>query len=316
MPAVPSPTARGRRLRHELRRLREEAGLTHSEVARRLDWSASKLSRIETGQSRVQTGDVRDLLGAYGVTDEATAEALVQLAREARRRGWWTRYTDVLGSGTYVGLEADASALHTYESMFVPGLLQTEDYARAIIRADLAKPDPETLERRLAARMARQEILSRPDPPQIWAVLDESVVGRPVGGPAVMRAQLQYLIEVSNRPNTPLTLQVLPLTVGAHPGMNGPFVILEFQSPNDPPDGLPGDRHGRPVYRRARGCRTVYPDVPPPRRPSPRTRRVTHHDHRSSRTHGVISDRISLWEVRDGRSPPRPVHSRLAQEQS
>jgi len=235
MPATPSPTARGRRLRHELRRLREEAGLTHSEVARRLEWSASKLSRIENGQSRVQTGDVRDLLDAFGVTDETTCDALVQLAREARRRGWWTRYTDVLGSGTYVGLEADASALHTYESMFVPGLLQTEDYARAIIRAGQTRPDPETLERRLAARMARQEILNRPDSPGIWAVLDESVISRPVGGPEVMSAQLQHLIEVSSRPNTPLTLQILPLSVGAHPGMNGPFVILEFHSATDPP---------------------------------------------------------------------------------
>jgi transcriptional regulator with XRE-family HTH domain len=235
MPAMPSPSARGRRLRHELRRLREEAGLTHSEVARRLEWSASKLSRIETGQSRVQTGDVRDLLDVYGVTDTAVCDAMVQLAREARRRGWWTRYTDVLGSGTYVGLEADASALHTYESQFVPGLLQTEDYARAVIRAGQARPDPETLERRLTARMARQEILTRPDPPEIWAVLDEPVVSRPVGGTGVMRAQLQHLIEVSTRPNTPLTLQVLPLSAGAHPGMNGPFVILEFHSPTDPP---------------------------------------------------------------------------------
>jgi len=235
MPPTPSPTARGRRLRHELRRLREEAGLTHAEVASRLEWSASKVSRIETGQSRVQTGDVRDLLDIYGVTDDATCEALVQLAREARRRGWWTSYTDVLGSGTYVGLEAEAATLHTFESQFIPGLLQTEDYARAIIRAGQVRPDPETLERRLAARMARQEILSRSDPPEIWAVLDEPVVSRPVGGPDVMRQQLRHLIDLSARPKTPLTLQVLPLSAGAHHGMNGPFVILTFHSPTDPP---------------------------------------------------------------------------------
>ncbi len=235
MPSTPSPTARGRRLRHELRRLREEAGLTHTEVAHRLEWSASKLSRIETGQSRVQTGDVRDLLGVYGVTDQATCEALVQLAREARRRGWWTRYTDVLGSGTYVGLEADAAGLHSYESQCVPGLLQTEDYARAVIRAGQPRPDPDSLERRIAARMARQDILTQPDPPEIWAVLDEPVVSRPVGGPAVMGAQLRHLIEASMRPNTTVTLQVLPLSAGAHPGMNGPFVIVSFPSPKDPP---------------------------------------------------------------------------------
>jgi transcriptional regulator with XRE-family HTH domain len=115
MPVMPSPTARGRRLRYELRRLREEAGLTHSEAGRHLEWSASKVSRIETGQSRAQTGDVRDMLEIYGVTDLATIEALVQLAREARRRGWWTRYTDVLGSGTYVGLETEAATLRTYQ---------------------------------------------------------------------------------------------------------------------------------------------------------------------------------------------------------
>ncbi len=235
MPATPSPTARGRRLRHELRRLREEAGLTHSEVARRLEWSASKVSRIETGQSRAQTGDVRDLLEVYGITDAATCEALVQLAREARRRGWWTRYTDVLGGGTYVGLEAEAATLHTYESMFVPGLLQTEDYARAVVRAWQARPDPEALERAVTARMARQEILSRTDPPEIWAVLDEAVISRPVGGPETMRAQLQHLIDVSSRPNSPVTLQVLPFAAGAHPGMDGTFVVLDFHTPKDPP---------------------------------------------------------------------------------
>jgi len=183
----------------------------------------------------LRTGDVRDLLEVYGITDEGTRESLVQLAREARRRGWWTRYTDVLGSGTYVGLEAEAAGLHTYESMFIPGLLQTEDYARAVIRAGLTRPDPDNLERRLSARMVRQEIVNRPDPPEIWAVLDESVVRRPVGGQEVMRAQLEHLIEVSTRPNTAVTLQVLPFTVGAHPGMNGPFVILTFNSPTDPP---------------------------------------------------------------------------------
>ncbi len=235
MPATPSPTARARRLRHELRRLREEAGLNHSEVAHRLEWSPSKLSRIENGQSRVNAGDVIDLLGVYGITDETTREALIQLAREARRRGWWTRYTDVLGSGTYIGLEAEASTIHTYESQFVPGLLQTEDYARAVISGGQVRPDPEAVERRLAARMARQELFSRPEPPEIWAVLDESVILRPVGGPAVMRDQLRHLIEVTTRPNAIVTLQVLPLSVGAHPGMSGPFVILGFQNPKDPP---------------------------------------------------------------------------------
>jgi uncharacterized protein DUF5753 len=119
--------------------------------------------------------------------------------------------------------------------MFIPGLLQTEDYARAVIRAGQSKPDPETMNRRLSARMARQEILERADPPEIWAVLDESVVSRPVGGAEVMRAQWQHLIDLADRSNSTLTLQILPFSAGAHPGMNGPFVIVTFNSPTDPP---------------------------------------------------------------------------------
>ena len=233
VPRTPSPTVRGRRLRYELRRLREQAGLTRDEVARRLEWSGSKVSRIETGQSRAQTGDVRDLLDIYGVQGDE-AEALVQLAREARKRGWWTAYNDVF-TGTYVGLEAEASAMRTYQPQIIPGLLETEDYARALIRAGLVRADPDEIERRVQARMARQEVLTRPDAPAIWAVLDEPIIRRPVGGPAVMRAQLQHLIDITATPNSKITLQILPLTVGAHPGLSGPFVMLDFPSPEDPP---------------------------------------------------------------------------------
>lgn len=233
MPRTPSPTVRGRRLRYELRRLREQAGLTRDETARRLDWSGSKISRIETGQSRAQTGDVRDLLDVYGVTGDH-AEALVQLAREARKRGWWTAYNDVF-TGTYVGLEAEASAMRTYEPQIIPGLLETEDYTRALIRAGLVRADPDEIERRVQARMARQEILTRPDAPEIWAVLDEPAARRPVGGPAVMKAQLRHLIDVTAAPNSTITLQILPLAVGSHPGLSGPFVILDFPSGEDPP---------------------------------------------------------------------------------
>jgi transcriptional regulator with XRE-family HTH domain len=233
LPRSPSPTVRGRRLRYELRRLREQAGLTRDETARRLDWSGSKISRIETGQSRAQTGDVRDLLDVYGVTGDP-AEALVQLAREARKRGWWTAYNDVF-TGTYVGLEAEASALRTYEPQIIPGPLETEDYTRALIRAALVRADPDDIERRVQARMARQEILTRPDAPEIWAVLDEPVIRRPVGGAAVMKAQLRHLIDVTAAPNSTITLQVLPLSVGSHPGLSGPFVILDFPSSEDPP---------------------------------------------------------------------------------
>jgi transcriptional regulator with XRE-family HTH domain len=233
MSRTPSPTVRGRRLRYELRRLREQAGLTRDETARRLDWSGSKITRIETGQSRAQTGDVRDMLDVYGVHGEE-AEALVQLAREARKRGWWTAYNDVF-TGTYVGLEAEASAMRTYQPQIVPGLLETEDYTRALIRSALVRAEPEEIERRVQARMARQEILMRPDAPEIWAVLDEPVIRRPVGGPAVMQAQLRHLIDAVGAPNSKITLQVLPLSVGSHPGMSGPFVILDFPSGEDEP---------------------------------------------------------------------------------
>jgi transcriptional regulator with XRE-family HTH domain len=224
---------RGRRLRYELRRLREQAGLTRDETARCLDWSGSKISRIETGQSRAQTGDVRDLLDVYGVTGDH-AEALVQLAREARKRGWWTAYNDVF-TGTYVGLEAEASAMRTYEPQIIPGLLETEDYTRALIRAALVRADPDEIERRVQARMARQEILARPDAPEIWAVLDEPAILRPVGGQAVMKAQLRHLIDVTAAPNSTITLQILPLAIGSHPGLSGPFVILDFPTSEDPP---------------------------------------------------------------------------------
>jgi transcriptional regulator with XRE-family HTH domain len=223
---------RGRRLRYELRRLREQAGLTRDEAARQLDWFGSKMSRIETGQSRAQTGDVRDMLEVYGVTGDE-AEALVQLAREARKRGWWTAYNDVF-TGTYVGLEAEATSMRTYEPQIIPGLLETEDYTRALIRAGSVRYDQDEIERRVQARMARQDILTRPDPPEIWAVLDEPVIRRPVGGPAVMRAQLQHLLDLTAPTNSTITLQILPLAVGSHPGLSGPFVILGFPSREDP----------------------------------------------------------------------------------
>src|SRR5258708_12601375 len=163
MPRTPSPTVRGRRLRYELRRLREQAGLTRDEVARRLEWSGSKVTRIEAGQSRAQTGDVRDMLDIYGVTGEQ-AEALIQLAREARKRGWWTAYNDVF-TGTYVGLESEVSSLRTFQPQIIPGLLQTEGYARALIQAGLFRADPDDIERPAAARMAPQAYMTKPHAP-------------------------------------------------------------------------------------------------------------------------------------------------------
>jgi hypothetical protein len=225
-----SPTIRRRRLGAELRRRREAARVTIEAVADRLECSASKISRIETGHTTATPRDVRDMLEIYGVVG-AEAEELVQIAREARQKGWWHPYSTVL-TGAYVGLEAAAQSVRAYEQQVVPGLLQNEDYAKAMIRA--ARPDisAEEVERRVRVRLGRQALLTQDDPVQLWVVLDEAVVSRPVGGDAVMRAQLERLVAAADLPN--VTLQVLPFEAGAHAGMDGTFAILGFPEPGDP----------------------------------------------------------------------------------
>lgn len=230
MPRGTGPTVRRRRLAAELRRLREAADLTIDEVASKLECSASKISRIETGHVGVTPRDARDMLELYGVSGNARAE-LVQLAREARTRGWWHAYSEVF-TGTFVGLEADASSLRAFQALLVPGLLQTEDYARAVIRALRPDADEGDIEKRVSARMERQRPLTDPAPPEYWAVIDEAVVHRSVGGPKVMAAQLRRLLELAALPH--VTIQVVPFGTGAHPGMEGPFLILSFPEPADP----------------------------------------------------------------------------------
>lgn len=227
-----SPTVRRKRLAAELRDLRHAAGMTIEDVADRLGWQTSKVSRIENARSSVHHGDVRDLLDVYGVTDEEIREALVRIAREARKRGWWTQYRDVLIE-PYVGLEDEASMLRTFELSFIPGLLQTEHYARAVISGGGRVKDRNELERRVAMRMERQKALDRGDGPRVWVVLDEPVIRRPIGGHELMAEQLRYLVSVSERDTA--TIQVLKFDVGAHPGMRGPFVILGFSDPLDQP---------------------------------------------------------------------------------
>jgi hypothetical protein len=196
-------------------------------VAERLSCSASKISRIETGQSGISSREVRDILAAYGVDGEP-AEALVEMAREAKQRGWWQLYGQVL-TGAYVGLEAAAAEIRSYEALVVPGLLQTEDYARAMVLA--ARPDEsaEHVEQRIRVRMKRQSLLTQDDPLRLSVVLDEAVLRRPVGGSGVMRRQLERLCAAAELPN--VTLQVLPLAVGAHGGMDGAFTMLLFHEP-------------------------------------------------------------------------------------
>jgi transcriptional regulator with XRE-family HTH domain len=227
----PSPTVRRRRLAARLRELRENANLTIDEVGDKLECSASKISRIETGHVGVTPRDVRDMLEVYGVEGDER-ESLVQLAREARKKGWWHAFNEAF-TGAFVGLEADASFLHTHQALLVPGLLQTEAYTRAIIRAirpDIGEAD---VELRVRARMSRQKLLiDDPNPPEYWAVLDEAVVQRVVGGPEVMREQLKRLLHVASLPN--VTLQVVPFSAGAHAGMEAPFLILGFPEQADP----------------------------------------------------------------------------------
>jgi len=225
-----SPTIRRRRLGAELRRYREQAGITIDVAADRIGCSKSKGSRIETGHNSATPKDVQEMLEVYGVKDTA-AEELVQIAREARQEGWWHPFTTVL-TGAFVGLEAAAKRVRAYEQQVVPGLLQTEHYAKAMLYD--ARPDIDELEaeRRVRVRMQRQSLLSQDDPIELWVVLDEAVLSRPVGGDTVMRGQIARLVEATEMPN--VTLQVLPFDAGAHAGMDGTFTILDFPDAQDP----------------------------------------------------------------------------------
>jgi transcriptional regulator with XRE-family HTH domain len=236
-----SPTVRGRRLMREVKRLREASGLSPDEAAQRLDFSKSKLYRIENGRSRIDADDLEDMLDLYDVRSP-DRDALIALGRDSRRRGWWTSYKDVF-TGSYVGLESEAARIQS-ASHFVPGLFQTPDYARAVIAATGAWLDPAETERRVTARVARQHaVLGRDNPPEIHAVLDEAALHRTIGGPGVMAEQLAELAKASTRPG--ITLQVLPFAAGAHAALEGDFVILVFPDPEDPPvayaEGLFGD---------------------------------------------------------------------------
>ncbi|WP_202638399.1 helix-turn-helix domain-containing protein [Bailinhaonella thermotolerans] len=225
MVAARAETFRARQLRLELLRLRTTARLTLDDVAAELDWSSSKISRIESGRNGVSPSDVRLLLDVYGVRDHATREKLVELARAARRKGWWHAYPEVFRSA-YATAEADAVTISTYESDLVPGLLQTADYQTALLRA--CRPDlrDAEIERRLAARAERRAILTRSDPPRLMVVVGEAVLRRPVGGRKVMRGQLTYLIELAESPW--MSFQILPSNSGSHAGRGVSFVLLDL----------------------------------------------------------------------------------------
>lgn len=229
MATVGGPTVRRRQLGAELRRLREQAGKRIEDAATHLECSMSKISRVETGQAPIKGRDVRDLLEWYGVSDPLRIETVMQIHKDAQQQGWWAHYGDVLPSGmaTYAGLESDARVLRQYESTVVPGLLQTEDYARAVIATAWFNQPHET-DQLVRFRKERQTLLTRqPDPLELWVVLEESALRRPVGGREVMAAQLRHLAETVTMPN--VTLQIMPTAKGAHVAMAGPFSLLEFQ---------------------------------------------------------------------------------------
>jgi transcriptional regulator with XRE-family HTH domain len=222
-------------LRSELRHRREEAGLTQEQAAAEMEWSLSKLVRIEAGTVSISINDLRALLGLYGVHDRSRIDDLLALARTARQRVWWTRYRDVLAQPylEFIGCEADAATIRYFHPTVVPGPCQTEAYARAIItQGGPDELDPAVADQRLALRMTRiKELLDRSHPPALTVLLDEAVIRRPVGGPAVMRAQLDHLVALATRSR--VRLGVIPFAAGAHPGLYGSFVLFEFADPAD-----------------------------------------------------------------------------------
>jgi transcriptional regulator with XRE-family HTH domain len=222
-------TVRQRRLGRDLARLRESAGLSQEQAAAQLRWSRPKVGRIEAAKTMPKIADVEAMLGLYGA-DSAQAAMLIQLVRDAQQRGWWMAFNDVF-TGSFVGLEDEASLIRSWQAQLIPGLLQTEGYARAVISA--VRPEsPGGVHRRVQARMARRTLLGRDTAPTLHAVIDEAVLRRQIGGVDVMRAQLSHLATVAKQPN--VTVQVLSFTAGAHAGLEGPFVLLTFPDPADP----------------------------------------------------------------------------------
>jgi transcriptional regulator with XRE-family HTH domain len=225
---------RRRRLAAELRRLREAANLTHQQVADRLGigFSRAKISHIEMARVAARPIDVKAMLELYGVTGEE-AEHLVALAKDAKQKGWWDSFASVMPDSlrTYVGLESAASSIRTFQPQLIPGLLQTRDYAYALAVAEPTHR-AEDVERWVELRLTRQEILFRPDPLRLWAIMDEAALHRLMGGRKVMRKQLLQLLATADEPH--VTIQVLPFEAGAHPAIDGPFSVLGFPDQSDP----------------------------------------------------------------------------------
>jgi len=234
-PNLGGPTVRRILVGAQLRRLREERGITRDDAGYVIRGSGSKISRLELGKVSFKERDISDLLSHYGVEDGEQREAILTLARDANAPGWWHNYDDVLPAWfeTYVGLEEAASLIRTYEVQFIPGLLQTEDYARAVTVAGRPDLPREETDRRVKLRAARQQLLlTRSPAPRLWAVIDEGALRRPIGGSRVMRGQLEHLVELGTLPN--ISIQIMPFRFGGHAAEGGAFSILRFPEPELP----------------------------------------------------------------------------------
>ncbi|MEV7675660.1 MULTISPECIES: helix-turn-helix domain-containing protein [unclassified Streptomyces] len=226
-----NPTVRRRRLGQELRKLREAKNMTAEQVAERLLVSQSKISRLENGRRSISQRDVRDLCGVYEVEDERMVDSLMQMAKDSRQQGWWHAFGDIPYS-VYIGLETDAESLRMYEPQIIPGLLQTHEYAEAVIAGALPESTPADIEKRVQVRTRRQErIRDEERPLRLWAVIDEGALHRIVGSRQLMVQQLEHLLEQSQLPH--VTVQVMPFDMGAHPGISGQYSILEFPDTSD-----------------------------------------------------------------------------------
>ncbi|GAA3244571.1 helix-turn-helix domain-containing protein [Dactylosporangium siamense] len=218
-----------------LRRLREAQGVTREDAGWEIRSSESKISRMELGRVGFKERDVADLLTLYGLDDDEERTRLLALARDANNPGWWHRFGDVLPNWfqSYLGLEAAAALIRTYEVQFVPGLLQTKEYARAVVLLGHGRAKADEIDRRVELRMARQQVLTRPDAPKLWVVVDEAALRRPIGGIDIMRGQVDALLEANTLPN--VRLQVIPFNAGGHAAAGGAFTILRFPD-QDLPD--------------------------------------------------------------------------------
>lgn len=229
-----SPLVQRRRLRTELKKARQVSGLTQEQVATQMDWSLSKIIRIESASSGISVTDLKGLLQLYGAKDPEQVDSLVALARAARERSWWSKYRDVAPQSLLqlIEYESAAHAIRQFETLVIPGILQTEEYAGAVIQNYYGEgPGPDQLRALVELRLKRKALLDSNNPPSFHFILDEAVIIRLVGGASVMRRQLRRMLEVAERPN--ITVEVVPFSAGLHPGMNGPFKVIEFADPLD-----------------------------------------------------------------------------------